>query len=111
LRSKSLEIPVIVVEPKPIIAIPQKITINANRSDSVSRAIILKSTAGEKLSINKVETPNSSITVSVDLTGDYGARIVLRNIQPKLVEVGQFIEIQLGSGQIIQIPFELIRTP
>jgi hypothetical protein len=111
LKNKQLEIPVIVVEPKPIIAIPQKITINANRSDSVSRAIILKSTAGEKLSINKVETPNSSITVSVDLTGDYGARIVLRNIQPKLVEVGQFIEIQLGSGQIIQIPFELIRTP
>jgi hypothetical protein len=111
LKNKQLEIPVIVVEPKPIIAIPQKITINANRSDSVSRAIMLKSTAGEKLSINKVETPNPSITVSVDLTGDYGARIVLRNIQPKLVEVGQFIEIQLGSGQIIQIPFELIRTP
>lgn len=111
LKNKQLEIPVIVVEPKPIIAIPQKITINANRPDSVSRAIILKNTEGEKLSINKVETPNPSITVSVDLTGDYGARIVLRNIQPKLVEVGQFIEIQLGSGQIIQIPFELIRTP
>ena len=77
----------------------------------MTKNLILKSTAGEKLSINKVETPNSSINVSVDLTGDYGARIVLRNIQPKLVEVGQFIEIQLGSGQIIQIPFELIRTP
>jgi len=107
LRSKSLEIPVIVVAPKPIIAIPQKITINANRSDSVSRAIMLKSTAGEKLSINKVETPNPSITVSVDLTGDYGARIVLRNIQSKSVKIGQYIYIHLGSGQIIQIPLEL----
>lgn len=111
LRSKSLEIPVIVVEPKSVIAIPQKITINANRSDSVSRAIMLKSTAGDKLSINKVETPNPSITVSVDLTGDYGARIVLRNIQSKSVKIGQYIYIHLGSGQIIQIPLELINTP
>ena len=107
LRSKLLEIPVIVVEPKPIIAIPQKITINANRSDSVSRAIMLKSTAGEKLSINKVETPNPSITFSVDLTGDYGARIVLRNIQPKLVKIGNSIKIHLGTGEVIQIPFEI----
>ena len=111
LRSKSLQIPVIVVEPKPIIAIPQKITINANRSDSVSRAIMLKSTTGEKLSINKVETPNPTITVSVDLTGDYGARIVLRNIQSKSIKIGQYIHIYLGSGQIIQIPLELINTP
>jgi hypothetical protein len=107
LRSKSLEIPVIVVAPKPIIAIPQKITINANRSDSVSRAIMLKSTTGEKLSISKVETPNPSITVSVDLTGDYGARILLRNIQPKLVKIGNSIKIHLGTGEVIQIPFEI----
>jgi len=111
LRSKPLEIPVIIVAPKPIIVIPQKITVNTNRLDSVSRTIILKSTAGEKLSINKVETQNPSITVSIDLAGDYGVRIILQNIQPKLVEVGQCIKIQLGSGQIIQIPFEIINTP
>ena len=48
-----------------------------------------------------------SITVSVDLTGDYGARIVLRNIQPKLVKIGNSIKIHLGTGEVIQIPFEI----
>jgi hypothetical protein len=111
LKNKQLEITVIVVAPKPIIAIPKKITVNANGLDSVSKAIILKSTAGEKLRINKVETPNPSITVNIELTGDYSARIVLQNIHSQSVQVGQCIRIQLGSGQIIQIPFELINPP
>jgi hypothetical protein len=107
LKNKQLEIPVIVVAPKPIIAIPKKITVNANRLDSASKAIMIKSTTDEKLRINKVETPNPLITVNIELTGDYSARIVLQNIQSQSVQVGQCIRIQLGSGQIIQIPFEI----
>ena len=106
-KNKNLEIPIIILTHKPIIAIPKKITVNANRLDSASKAIMIKSTTDEKLRINKVETPNPLITVNIELTGDYSARIVLQNIQSQSVQVGQCIRIQLGSGQIIQIPFEI----
>ena len=103
---KQLEISVIVIVPSPIAVAPLKIVLDSTSTAPVSRTIILKNPAKDTLSIDKIETPDPSMTSKFEAIGDFGARVVIGNIQPTAALAGKSVKILLSTGQSVQIPFE-----
>jgi hypothetical protein len=104
---KQLEISVIVAVPTPIALAPTKIFLDNSAAAPVSKTIILKNPAEDTLSIDKIETPDPSMTSKFEAMGNFGARVVVGNIQPTSALAGQSVKIYFSSGQVIQIPFEI----
>lgn len=104
---KQLEISVLVIVPTPIVVAPTKIILDPNSKAPVSRTIILKNPAKDVISIDKIETPDPSITSRTEIMGDFGVKLTLGNIIPSPSLNGQSIRIVLTTGQEILIPFEL----
>jgi hypothetical protein len=108
---KHLEISVIVVVPTPIAVAPLKIVLDNTSTAPVSRTIILKNPAKDMLSIDKIETPDPLMTSQSEPMGNFGARVVIGNIQPSSALAGQSVRILLSTGQSVQIPFEIKDKP
>jgi hypothetical protein len=108
---KQLDISVIVIVPTPIAVAPTRIFLDSFKKKPVSKTIILKNPAKDTLSINKIETPDPSITSKFEAMGDFGARVVIGNIQPTSALAGRSVKIYLSSGQVVQIPFEVNHKP
>ena len=108
---KQLEISVIVVVPSPIAVAPLKIILDGTLTTPVSRTIILKNPAKDTLSIDKIETPDPSMTSQSEPMGHFGARVVIGNIQPTAALAGEAVRILLSTGQSVQIPFEFKHKP
>jgi hypothetical protein len=108
---KQLDIGVIVIVPSPIAVAPLKIVLDSGSTDPVSRTIILKNLAKDTLSIDKIETPDQSMTSKFEAIGDFGARVVIGNIQPTAALAGKSVKILLSTGQSVQIPFEIKEKP
>jgi hypothetical protein len=108
---KQLEISVIVVAPRPIAVAPLKIVLDSSSTAPVSRTIILKNPSKDTLSIDKIETPNPSMSSQSEPMGNFGARVVIGNIQPTSALAGESVKILLSTGQSIQIPFEIKEKP
>jgi hypothetical protein len=104
---KQLEISVIVVVPSPIAVAPLKIVLDSSSTAPVSRTIILKYPSKDTLSIDKIETPDPSMTSQSEAIGNFGARVVIGNIISTSALAGQSVQILLSTGQIVQIPFEI----
>ena len=104
---KQLEISVIVVVPSPIAVAPLKIVLDSTSTAPVSRTIILKNPSKDTLSIDKIETPDPSMTSHSEAIGNFGARVVIGNILSTSTLAGQSVQILLSTGQIVQIPFEI----
>jgi len=103
---KQLEISVIVIVPTPIVVAPMKIVLDPRSQAPVSRTIILKNPLNDSLAIEKIETPNPSITSTTEMMGDFGVRLTLGNIIPYPSLIGKTVRILLASGQEVRIPFE-----
>jgi len=110
-KRKQLEISVIVIVPSPIAVAPLKIVLDSTSTAPVSRTIILKNPAKDTLSIDKIETPDQSMTSKFEAIGDFGARVVIGNIQSTSTLAGQSVKILLSTGQSVQIPFEIRDKP
>ena len=108
---KQLEVSVIVVVPSPIAVAPLKIVLDSTATAPVSRTIILKNPAKDTLSIDKIETPDSSMTSQFEAMGHFGVRVMIGNIQPTSALAGQSVKILLSTGQSVQIPFEIKDKP
>ena len=108
---KQLVIGVIIIVPSPIAVAPSKIVWDSTSTAPVSRTIILKNPAKDTLSIDKIETPDPSMTSKFEAIGDFGARVVIGNIQPTAVLAGKSVKILLSTGQSVQIPFEIKEKP
>lgn len=108
---KQLEIGVIVIVPSPIVVAPTKIVLNSTSQVPVSRTIILKKPSKDTLNIEKIETPDPSMTTKVETMGNFGARVTLGKITPNPALVGQAVKVFLASGQEVRIPFELKANP
>ena len=108
---KQLEISVIVAVPSPIAVAPLKIVLDSTSTAPVSKTIILKNPSKDTLSIDKIETPDPSMTSKFEAIGDFGARVVIGNIQPTAALAGQSVKILLSTGQSVQIPFEIKDKP
>ena len=106
-----VEINVLVTVPAPIAVAPTKIVLTEDSSTPISRTIILKSPAGEKLVIDKIETPDETMTTKSDPMGDFGVRISLGNIHPNASLVGKSVKITLANGNVVQIPFDKKSKP
>jgi hypothetical protein len=104
---KQLEIGVVVIVRNPIAVAPMKIVVNPKSQTPLSRTIILKNASKDTLTIDKIETPDPSITTKTETIGDFGVKLTLGNIIPANVLVGQSVRILLASGQEVRIPFEL----
>ena len=108
---KQLEISVLVIVPTPIVVAPTKIILDPNSKAPVSRTIILKNPSKDSLTVDKIETPDPSITSRTEIMGDFGVKLTLGNIIPSPSLNGQSIRIVLTTGQEILIPFELKEKP
>jgi len=106
-----VEISVLVTVPAPIAVAPTKIVLTEDSSTPISRTIILKSPAGEKLVIDKIETPDETMTTKSDPMGDFGVRISLGNIHSNASLVGKSVKITLANGDVVQIPFDKKSKP
>jgi hypothetical protein len=102
-----LEVGVIVIVPTPIVVAPMKIVLDPKIQAPVSRTIILKTPSKDSLTIDKIETPDPSITSRTEIMGDFGVKLTLGNIIPSPSLIGQSVRILLASGQEVRIPFEL----
>jgi hypothetical protein len=110
-KRKQLEISVIVIVPSPIAVAPLKIVLDSTSTAPVSRTIILKNPAKDTLSIDKIETPDQSMTSKFEAIGDFGARVMIGNIQQTAALAGKSVKILLSTGQSVQIPFEIKEKP
>jgi hypothetical protein len=108
---KQLEISVIIIAPAPISVAPLKIVLDSSTSEPVTRTIILKKQANQSLQIDKIETPEASMTSKIEAMGNTGFRVIISNIQSTSALDGKSARILVSSGEIIQIPFELKDTP
>ena len=108
---KQLEISVLVLVPAPISVAPSKIVLPQENSSPISRTIILKNPQNNTLTIDKIETPDLSMTSQSEPMGDFGVRVVIGNIQPTTALAGQSVKIHISNGQIIQVPIELKAKP
>lgn len=106
-----VDIAVLVTVPAPIAVAPAKMILTEENSNAIARTIILKSPAGEKLAVDKIETPDDSMTSKSEPMGDFGIRISIGNIQSKPTLIGQVIKIHLSNGSVVQIPFEMKPKP
>jgi len=106
-RKTQLEVGVIVIVPTPIVVAPMKIVLDSQSQAPVSRTIILKNPSKDSLAIDKIETPDPSITSRTEIMGDFGVKLTLGNIIPSPSLIGQSVRILLASGQEVRIPFEL----
>jgi len=104
---QEVDISVLVTVPAPIAVAPTRIVLSEDSPTPISRTIILKSPAGEKLTIDKIETPDEAMTTKSEPMGDFGFRISIGNIQPNASLMGKFVKIYLASGDVVQIPFEI----
>jgi hypothetical protein len=104
---KQLEVGVIVIVPTPIVVAPMKIVLDSKSQAPVSRTIILKNPSKDSLTIDKIETPDPSITSRNEIMGDFGVKLTLGNITPSPSLIRQSVRILLASGQEVRIPFEL----
>jgi hypothetical protein len=109
-KNKNLEIPIIILTHKPIIAVPKKITVKKHPVNSVSKTIIVTNTLKEDLKISRIETPDPSITVKAEEINDHSSRVTIGNIQPNLIQTGDSISIYIETGQTIQVPLEVFDT-
>ena len=108
---KHLEISVLVLVPAPISVAPSKIVLPQETSSPISRTIILKNPPNSPLTIDKIETPDPSMTSQSEPLGDFGVRVVIGNIHPTAALAGQPVKIHLSTGQVIQVPIELKAKP
>jgi hypothetical protein len=108
---KQIEISVIIIVPAPISVAPLKIVLDAGASEPVSRTIILKNPTNEALQIDKIETPETTMTSKIETMGNFGSRVIIGNIIPKSDLAENSIRIILSSGRVIRIPFALKEKP
>jgi hypothetical protein len=108
---KQLEISVIIIVSAPISVAPLKIVLDSSTSEPVTRTIILKKQAKQALQIDKIETPEASMTSKIEAMGNSGFRVIIGNIQSTTALDGSFLRILVSSGEIIQIPFAFEDTP
>ena len=97
----------LVVVPAPISVAPSKIVLPQETSSPISRTIVLKYPPNSPFTIDKIETPDPSMTSQSEPMGDFGVRVVIGNIQPTTALAGQPVKIHLSTGQVIQVPMEL----
>jgi len=95
-----------VLVPTPISVAPSKIVLPQETSSPISRTI-LKNPPNGPFTIDKIETPDPSMTSQSEPMGDFGIRVVIGNIQPTTALAGQSVKIHLSSGQVIQVPLGL----
>jgi len=108
---KQLEISVLVLVPAPISVAPSKIVLPQETSSPISRTIVLKYPPNSPFTIDKIETPDPSMTSQSEPMGDFGIRFVIGNIQPTTALGGQSVKIHLSTGQVIHVPIELKAKP
>ena len=101
----------LVVVPTPISVAPSKIVLPQETSSPISRTIVLKNPPNNTLTIDKIETPDPSMTSQSEPMGDFGMRVVIGNIHPTAALAGQSVKIHISTGQVIQVPMELKAKP
>jgi hypothetical protein len=90
---------------------PSKSVLPQDAKSPISRTIVLKNPPNSPLTIDKIETPDPSMTSQSEPMGDFGVRVVIGNIQPTAALGGQSVKIHISTGQVIQVPMELKEKP
>ena len=108
---KQIAISVLVLVPTPISVAPSKIVLPQDAKSPISRTIVLKYPPNSTFTIDKIETPDLSMTSQSEPMGDFGVRVVIGNIHPTAALAGQSVKIHISNGQVIQVPMELKAKP